>query len=287
MKRIVAASLFALACGPESDVASSNAAIINGVSDTADTSVVALIIYSSNGSQDDHVCSGTVVSPHVVLTAAHCLDPMLVGPVDHVAIFSGTDFTDPNQATDPTLQGAVASTVIDPKFSASTPNPTDDIALVVAAQPLALRPIALNHSSLGSGDIGTAVHAVGFGQTSDDPLTAGPRRSIDTTIFDIGDEHIVLDDVICNGDSGGPTFITKNGQTLVAGVHSFTASSSCIGDGDDTRVDRYASSVIDPVIDQFDPGFVPSGCNAAGSNARDSWWIVIALGVLARRKKYL
>ncbi len=273
--------LFACACSA-SPIGTESAAIVNGAPDTTDTSVVALHIASSNGPQDDALCSGTVVSPHVVMTAAHCLSPDVVGPIDHVDIFLGSDPFDPAQANDSTLFITAASTSFDPQFSKA--DATHDIAVIVSPTPLALTPIALNHDGLGTGDIDTPVHVVGFGESDgNDANSAGPRRSIDTVIFGVDDEHIRLVNVICEGDSGGPTIMTKNGNTVVAGVHSFTTTPNCASDGDDTRVDKY-TSFVDDAIDQADPGFLPSGCNQSGGRG-DFCAIAIAIGALARRKK--
>ena len=70
----------ALGCGDR--IGSASAPILSGTFDTTDTSVVALLITSAEGPQDDALCSGTVVSPHVVLTAAHCLDEAIAGPIN-------------------------------------------------------------------------------------------------------------------------------------------------------------------------------------------------------------
>ncbi len=276
-------ALALLACAAcAAPIGSESSAIVGGNPDTDDTAVVALHIVSANGPNNDALCSGTVVSPHVVLTAAHCLSTDVVGPIDHVEIFLGSDPFDPTQATNAALFVQVSSTSFDPQFSAN--GTTHDIGIVVAAQALTPTPIALNHDSLGSGDIGTPVQAVGFGESDGTvPSSAGPRRTIDTKILKVDDEHLVLADVICEGDSGGPTLLTKNGQKLVAGVHSFTTSQTCNGDGDDTRVDKY-TSFVDDAINKADPGFLPGGCNASGGNG-DALSIAIALAALARRKK--
>ena len=279
MKRLL---LFFFFCACSAPVGSQSARIVNGTTDTTDTSVVALHIASSNGPQDDALCSGTVVSPHVVMTAAHCMSPDVIGPVDHVDIFLGDDPFDPQQAADASLFVTAASTTYDTQFSKDAA--THDIAVVVSPTPLAREPIALNHDGLSTNDIDTPVHVVGFGESDgNDPNTAGPRRSADTVIVGVDDEHIRLVNVICEGDSGGPTFITKNGATVVAGVHSFTTTQNCVSDGDDTRVDKYTSFVED-AIKTADPGFLSGGCNASGGRG-DFAAIVIALGALARRRK--
>jgi secreted trypsin-like serine protease len=276
------ALLFCAACA--APIGSESTSIVNGNPDTDDAAVVALHIVSANGPSSDALCSGTVVSPHVVLTAAHCLSTDVVGPIDHVEIFLGSNPFDPTQGSDASLFVQVASTSFDPQFSAN--GTTHDIGVVVAAQPLAPTPVPLNRDSLGSGDVGTPVQAVGFGESNgSDPTSAGPRRTVDTKILKVDDEHIGLADVICEGDSGGPTLLTKNGQKLVAGVHSFTTVQTCNGDGDDTRVDKY-TSLVDDAINKADPGFLSGGCNAAGpGRGGDAFSIAIALAALARRKK--
>src|SRR5512135_2225628 len=54
---------------PTEDVASTEQAITNGEDDDHDPAVVALL---QNG---QIFCSGVLITSHVVLTAAHCVDP--------------------------------------------------------------------------------------------------------------------------------------------------------------------------------------------------------------------
>jgi secreted trypsin-like serine protease len=262
--------LAALACGPRENTSSASSTILSGAPDMTDTSVVALVVYSQAASPQNLVmCSGSIVSPHVVLTAAHCIDPDIVGTIDHVQIFLGSDFSDPGQFGDGSYFVDVTSRSFDPAFSATNFEAGHDIAVVVAAQTLSGTPLPMNRNSLSTSDIGTSVHVVGFGESDgSDPTSAGPRREIDTTIYGVDAQHLLLDDVICEGDSGGPTFITVNGKPTIAGVHSFGVQ-GCVGPGDDTRVDLYASSFVDPVINQADPGYLGGGCNASGGQSND------------------
>ena len=277
--RLALAAALALACAAPTGTASEP--ILGGQPDGADAAVVALFVVSANGPQDDSECTGTVVSPHVVLTAAHCLAPEVAGPIDHVSIFLGNDSNDPTELNDPSLYVDVAETHFDPDFDANAG--THDVGAVVAASSLPPAPIALNHDGLGKGDVGSAVHVAGYGESSGgDMTTGGARLAIDAKIFSVDDEHLGLDDVICFGDSGGPTFLEKNGATVVAGIHSFGPPGNCVGIGEDTRVDKY-TGFVDPIIDAADPGFLPGGCNTSGGSGDPVFGMLALCAMLCLR----
>src|SRR2546421_2802642 len=52
--------------------------IINGTDDTGDPAVVVVAAQMPN-SQQASLCTGSIISPHVILTAAHCVSPATVG----------------------------------------------------------------------------------------------------------------------------------------------------------------------------------------------------------------
>src|SRR5579864_2132107 len=83
--------LFMAGCAPmTTDVGGANQRIIGGTNDTADPSVV-LMIAQVSGQQGASLCTGEVVSPHVILTAAHCVDPDVVGTGNTFYIYTGND----------------------------------------------------------------------------------------------------------------------------------------------------------------------------------------------------
>ena len=56
------------ACGPQAELAGDESAIINGVEDTSAAHQAVVMLRSTTGR-----CSGTLIAPTVVITAAHCL----------------------------------------------------------------------------------------------------------------------------------------------------------------------------------------------------------------------
>src|SRR5579859_6252169 len=110
--------LFALAgCTAAIDVASSSAPIIGGTTDTGDPSVV-LLFAQVPGQQGGSLCTAEVISPHVVVTAAHCVSPAEVGAGAQFTVYVGTDF---NTATAADLL-TVSETHFDPAFSTANLN---------------------------------------------------------------------------------------------------------------------------------------------------------------------
>lgn len=79
MKRSIAALVGFLACGclaPTEEVARERSPVRDGAADRGDSAVVA--IYG----EEIVLCTGTVISPRVIITAAHCLHPDLLNGHD-------------------------------------------------------------------------------------------------------------------------------------------------------------------------------------------------------------
>jgi hypothetical protein len=70
----------------------------------------------------------------------------------------------------------------------------------------------------------------------------------------------------CEGDSGGPLLIQRNGVESLAAVHSYGDSKKCDGTSFDMRADVDLVGFIDPIIAKSDPGFVaPSDGSDTGA----------------------
>ncbi|MCU1278649.1 MAG: Vitamin K-dependent protein [bacterium] len=232
-------------------------AIINGTLDEGDPNIV-MLFSQVPGSSSGFLCTCEVVSPHVVLTAAHCVAPTEVGAGAQFIVFTGTAF---GSMPPPDQVLKVTETHYFPTFAYNpmTGGDQDDIAVVILEQPTTIAPLPFNHFPLPPSATGAAARIVGYGLTrGNDPqgTTAGTKHEAPTTVFHVEDTTITLYDKMhsnCEGDSGGPALLMLDGKERIAALTQVgyigcpvnMASTS-------TRVDTYAS-FVDGYVTMFDP----------------------------------
>ena len=178
------------------------------------------------GTDTGWCCSGTLVAPNVVVTAAHCV----AGGCSQ-RVFVGDDVTFPGDGQVIEVREAIAHPGYRP------PSPAGDLAVLILAEqanvphraiagPQALRAAA-------------TVRLAGYGNT--DALSSGGygrRRMVDVPIAgtdpkygaDPETEFVagapLLDRDSCNGDSGGPAYVQAGGGWYLAGATSRATASS-------------------------------------------------------------
>jgi hypothetical protein len=249
-------ALSAEGCGSPAapDVDTTSQAITSGAPDSTDSSAV-FIVAKAGGVTGG--CSGVVVSPHVVLTAGHCS----ISDVTY-SIFLGSNYNDPAAHALGDNYVNVTEHHAHPKYDASSN--LNDIGVLITDAPLPRPSAVLNRTRLAYGDVGRPIRIVGFGQTSGGSKTMGQRMEGQTTIADLDATTLTVTGLpnICLYDSGGPTFMSQNGQDVVVGIHFIIDSTACNSQGTDVRVDAYAS-FVDGYIHTADPPPAPDAAAPA------------------------
>lgn len=226
-------------------------AIVGGSADADDPSVVA--VYGQQpGARSGFLCTGSVIAPTVILTAAHCVSPVETGAGAQFVVITG-----PNIDKSSAQQLAVSAVHANPLWSPDDLENGHDQGIVVLSQPTSLRPLPINRGKLASALVGRAVRIVGYGLDDGSRQTgAGTKRQAITSLGTIFTNLILVGNSrhgTCNGDSGGPAFMNISGVETIVGTTSY-GNADCTDGGFDARVDTDLA-----FIDQY----LPTDCTPA------------------------
>lgn len=204
------------ASGDPSVTAQWQQTLVEGEAAPSVDAVCALGIQAATGERG--LCSATVISPHRLLTAAHCISP---GNVGKDAVFS-VDCA-PRISLDGGAGGgalSVAWVLPHPDFDPWLVRGGSDVGLVATHAPLPAAPVTVRESSLPADGGRWEVVLVGYGQTDAGTAeSAGERRQVSVAARSVDPRFLELADgapTACRGDSGGPVLV--EGQ--LAGVIS-------------------------------------------------------------------
>ena len=231
MKVLLLGSLFLAACADNSNVqpnviTDSQDAIIGGVKVEPGTQVMRSTVALYDVSEGA-LCSGSLISKDIVLTAAHCVGKQ---PSKMLVIFTN-DIR--NAEKDPSLVRFVSKARVHRDYDKNKKFNSADIALVrfAGGVPAGYAPVKiLSKSELLK--TGSNVGVAGFGLSHPENVRSDGAGILRTTNIRILNSkysatEISLDQSVkrgaCSGDSGGPAFVMVDGRLNVWGIASRAA----------------------------------------------------------------
>ncbi|MES2746509.1 MAG: trypsin-like serine protease [Bdellovibrionota bacterium] len=213
------ASLLTVGCGDASKSSDSETSIYGGKA-TAQGEFYGAVALTNR--YMGAFCSGTAITPTVVITAAHCVDILETPSDNFVYVGSGKE---QGQFLG---QFQVKSAKANPNYNPWASSGQNDIAYVVLAEPIPLPATAFVPVLTKKSEVaevirtGKTARVIGFGDRSDRGY--GVKYQVDAPITRVGSNEIGIGGNgkdSCQGDSGGPAYgQLANGQWRVFGVVS-------------------------------------------------------------------
>ena len=269
-------------------------------------------------------CTGTLIRPDVVLTAAHCIEPEFLG--DEIPGFTLANDT---VSTTPVVVPGLRY-VQHPQFDINLDPGAGvgqfyDVGLLWLTQEITTTDPMLiaTPAEAGAGLVaGLDLQLVGYGRTSNETFDGGIKHDAIAELVAFNASELQISPgggapQNCHGDSGGPAIVDFGDGQRVVGVvsRSAAAKNDCDDGGIDTRPDFYLQWIEDEIAaacaggacpdagvpdampapdaesspDAGDPGAEgdDSGCCSTGKGGQPGALLLgaLVLGLLRRRRR--
>lgn len=266
-------------------LAPKTSAITYGFVDTNNTfrNTGAFVVKSSNG-QIFPICSGTLITPNVFLTASHCtvfytqeLAP--AGDVAYVSLDQSIPFGD--LTSNKTQLLPVAHVVSNPGYNQSQSDSGDIAVLILARNVRGVTPATLPACGLldqlatqnglktamfTSAGYGVQNRVVSGGVPFFQDINPVPRMFSFSSFNSLNGGYLRLSQNpstgnggTCFGDSGGPNFLTVNGQQLIVSI-TITGDSVCRSTNVDYRLDTISAQAFLAYVNGAFGTSIPISC---------------------------
>lgn len=215
-------SILALAaCSPANNFKTANlnsdsATIVNG------KAVLATDLYARHtvaiAPKDLGPCTGVIIAPHFILSAAHCADYFSKGDIYFglvAKVGKATVYKVKNVTSHPKYCGSCF-------FADTEPADFKDYAIVEFEEelPTGFKPVEI--AKRKQIKKGTTIHVAGFG-LDENRKSDGVMKATRIPVTVVGEFEFMTDETksgSCQGDSGGPAFIMEDGKIYLAGITS-------------------------------------------------------------------
>ena len=237
--------VFAAACSVE--VATSSQEIVRGTESAAGAHPAVVFLWLGNGS-----CSGTLISPHVVLTARHCVEGVEIGALE---VFFGND-----------AEGA--GTWI--SATGYEYHSTGDIAVITMAEVGPAATVPVSARALTGADLPPALLAYGarvrVASTRGERLIPVHEFFKSYKIIDLAPDELIAEALLPAPPANARCAFAKIGTRRAQSIAKISLGAYCEVEGDRLRNVRLAAGSMGPIHLRL---FQAEAAATAGACSRD------------------